>query len=88
MFNTPRAISSLQTRRNVGAVELANLQPEIGMYYQKMMYEEIDDDKDPFVVAKNAHDKILARMKEQLLIAVNKRRSKVLPIALDIFNKL
>lgn len=53
-----------------------------------MLRNEIEDENDPLIVLGEAHNETLADMKEQLLEAMNKRRGKVLNIALNIFNKV
>jgi hypothetical protein len=46
------------------------------------------DESDPQYLLEDVHDKTLASLKEQLLEAVNKRKQKVLGVAIDVFNKL
>jgi hypothetical protein len=55
-----------------------------------MLTNELDEDEiDPMNIAADAHDATLIDLREQLLEAVNARKSsKVLPLTLQIFNKL
>jgi hypothetical protein len=52
---------------------------------------EIEGDeelKDPNILIAEAYDATMLEMKEDLLIALTERKKKVLPIALQIFNKV
>lgn len=46
------------------------------------------DDNDPIGLASDVHDMTLIELKEELLDAINKRKEKVLKIAINIFNKV
>jgi hypothetical protein len=55
-----------------------------------MYYGEIssDDEGDPINRIADGHNSTLNEMKDELLVALNYRKSKALKIALDIFNKI
>ena len=61
---------------------------DLNLYNDHMLHDEIDDETDPTVVMAEHHDRTILEMKEQLLEALNKRKAKVLTIALGIFNKV
>jgi hypothetical protein len=47
-----------------------------------------DEEHDPHKVAERIHDRTLQDMKEDLLEAVNNRKSKVLQVTLEMFNNI
>ncbi len=65
-----------------------NHRGDLDHLHDYMLRDEIEDESYPLVVLGEAHNETLADMKEQLLEAVNKRKGKVLKIALNIFNKV
>lgn len=50
--------------------------------------EGTDNMIDPYMIMKKTHETSIVMMKEQLLEALTNRKESVLPLALDIFNKL
>lgn len=58
------------------------------MLNEYMLGNDIVDEGDETVIAGDAHDETLVDLKEELLTALNSRKSKVLKITLAIFNKL
>lgn len=58
------------------------------LYRHYMLHDEITDKNDPEYISREAYDKNLLNMKEELLEAVNSRKSKVLSVAINIFNKI
>lgn len=58
------------------------------MLNRDMLDEEIEDDFDPEILKGDAYDQNLLNMQEELLGALNKRKSKILEITLKIFNKV
>ncbi len=58
------------------------------MFNDYMLTPELVDESDHLAIAEKAHDQTLAEMKEELLEAVNKRKGKVLTIALKMLNKV
>jgi hypothetical protein len=61
---------------------------ELNMLNEYMLGNDIVDEGDETVIAGDAHDETLVDLKEELLTALNSRKSKVLKITLAIFNKL
>ena len=61
---------------------------ELNQYNEYMLHSRIADEGDPLVIAGQAHDQTITELREQLLEAINKRKSKVLTVALQIFNKV
>lgn len=53
-----------------------------------MFYDPIGEQHDPMLEVEKSHNETLQDMKEQLLEAINNRKSKVLSITLNMFNKL
>lgn len=60
---------------------------ELDNYNDYMLNRNIDEN-DPIGLAADVHDMTLVELKEELLEAVNKRKQKVLSIAINIFNKV
>lgn len=61
---------------------------DLNQFNDFMLHTEIEDEGDAVFIMGEAHDATLRDLKEQLLEAVNKRKGKVLNIALSIFNKM
>ena len=61
---------------------------DVAQMNQYLLDGPIIEDEDPLNIYEKAHNRTLADMKEDLLQAVNKRRAKVLTLALEIFNKV
>jgi hypothetical protein len=86
--NVERAIDYVYNRKRADPVnDYSAHQYELDMYHDYMYNQDIDDN-DPLGLASDVHDSTLAGMKEQLLEAINKRKEKVLGVAINIFNKL
>lgn len=47
-----------------------------------------EQNRDPQVLAENAHNQAAFSMKEQLLFAMNKRKHEALPIMIKMFNQI
>lgn len=61
---------------------------DVATFNQYLLDGDIVEDEDPLNIYEKAHNRTLLDMQEELLDAVNKRRSKVLSLTLEIFNKV
>lgn len=61
---------------------------ELEQYNDYMLHDEIIDEGDPYLIVEEAHDNTLNDLKEQLLDAINNRKSRILHTAVQIFNKV
>lgn len=88
--NVDRAIDFVYNRkRSDPAADYESHKMELDMYNEYMLGEGANNDEsDPMYLMEDVHDNTLAGLKEQLLEAINKRKQKVLNVAINIFNKV
>lgn len=81
----------LNSRRRLDDYFEADLDREALEEYKQSIFQGADPSKDfsdPNVMAYYAHDVPLLEMREQLLEAVTEKKAEMLPIAVNIFNKV
>ena len=88
-FHMDRIIEQTYYRKRANPVtEYQSNAFDLNQFNDFMLHTEIEDEGDAVFIMGEAHDATLRDLKEQLLEAVNKRKGKVLNIALSIFNKM
>ena len=80
--NVDKTIEQAYGRKKKPKEDYEAVSFDLDMYNDYMLHEEITDEGDPLVIMGEAHDLTLTDLKEQLLEAINKRKSKVLNITL------
>ena len=84
-----QVLDSTYKNKNINPIDEFEVnESELTQFNDYMLHDPITDEFDPIVIKAAAHDQTLADMKEELVLALNERKGKVLTSALKIFNKV
>ena len=78
----------LQKKFKPPAYELNSIAIDASIHQRYLLDDPIEDKSDPFVASQVAYDRTLVDMRKELLEVMTNRKSKILKVVLDIFNKL
>ena len=73
---------------NPATIEFTHRREAILSHIQSIYHDKITDPNDPAVVQQIVHDQTVIELKEKLLEALDHRKQVVLPLAVEIINKL